>query len=86
MECHVLRSCLEQLGDLRLRQPQGFVLKPALDARPAILRLVENDFGIGQGLVAHQVSLLNNRTCKKRLIVARASFGIAVLSRRMASR
>jgi hypothetical protein len=31
-------------GDERLRQLQGFVFKPALDARPAIFRLVENDF------------------------------------------
>lgn len=47
---HVL---FEKLPDERLRQPQGLVLKPALHAGPAILRLVEDDFGVGRRLFAH---------------------------------
>ena len=37
---------LEQLRDQRLRQPDRFVLEPALDARAAVLRLVEDDAGL----------------------------------------
>src|SRR5665647_1534527 len=44
---------LEQLRDERLRQPQRLVFKPALNARAAILSLVEDDFGLGQEFVAH---------------------------------
>jgi hypothetical protein len=55
----ILRRGLEQLGHLRLREPDGFVLKAALDARAAILRLVEDDFGIGQG-VGHQSVFRNS--------------------------
>lgn len=36
---HRRHGDLEQLGNQRLRQPKGLVLKPALNARPAILRL-----------------------------------------------
>ena len=38
---------LKQLCQEGLRQPQGLILKPTLDAGPAILRLVKNDFRIG---------------------------------------
>ena len=53
MQRHVPRRGLEKLRNLGLRQPDGLVLKPALDARPPVLRLVEDDFGWGQGHVAH---------------------------------
>jgi len=48
---------LEKLPDERLRQPQRLILKPALNARAAILGLVENDFELGQRFVAHGFSL-----------------------------
>jgi hypothetical protein len=51
---HIL---LEKLPDERLRQPNRFILKPALNARAAILGLVEDDFGLGQRFVAHGFSL-----------------------------
>jgi hypothetical protein len=41
---HIL---LKQVGDERLRQPQRLILKPALDARAAILGLVKDDSGSG---------------------------------------
>ena len=56
---HRVHADLEQLGEESLRQPNRFVLKPALDPRAAILRLVEDDFGVGQRLVAHGFSLLS---------------------------
>ena len=37
---------LEQLGHVLLREPHRFILKPALDARAAILSLVEDQVGI----------------------------------------
>jgi hypothetical protein len=53
MLVHRRHGDLEQFGNERLRQPDGFVFKPALDARAAVFGLVKNDFGIGQGFVAH---------------------------------
>jgi hypothetical protein len=38
---HIL---LEQLRNERLRQPNGLVFKTALNAGPAIFRLIEDDF------------------------------------------
>ena len=34
---------LEQLGDQRLREPDGLILEAALDARAAVLGLIEDD-------------------------------------------
>ncbi len=45
---------LEKLRDERLRQPKRLIFKPALHARPPVLRLVEDDFGLGQRRVAHR--------------------------------
>jgi hypothetical protein len=42
MQADVLLGGLEKLRHLLLRQPDGFILEPALDARAAILRLVED--------------------------------------------
>ena len=39
MEGHVLWSGLKQFRDLRLGQPNRFILKPALDTRPSILKM-----------------------------------------------
>ena len=39
MEGHVLWSGLKQFRDLRLGQPNRFILKPALDTRPSILEM-----------------------------------------------
>ncbi|MHB1631179.1 MAG: hypothetical protein ACYCQL_03005 [Acidithiobacillus sp.] len=47
MQVDVGYRCLEQLGNLDLREPQRFLLKPALDACPPILGLVEDEFGLG---------------------------------------
>ena len=52
---------LEQLGNLCLRQPQGFILKTTLDARAAILGLVKDDFRLGQMFVTHGSSSKMNR-------------------------
>jgi hypothetical protein len=46
---------LEQLRHQLLRQPHGLVLKPALNARPAILRLVEDHRRLRLGFLAHGV-------------------------------
>ena len=47
---HIL---LEQLGNERLRQPDRFILKAALNARPAILCLVKNDARLWRWFVWH---------------------------------
>ena len=47
---------LEQFGDLRLRQPDRLVLQPALDTRSTILRLVEEDLGLRERIVGHDVN------------------------------
>jgi hypothetical protein len=82
---HIL---FEKLPDERLRQPQGLVLKPALDARATVLRLVEDDFGMGQRFVAHGFSLLS--LCFEPFGIAEQlpapSSGMGGFSRRMASR
>jgi hypothetical protein len=44
---HRVDANLEQLRQKRLRQPNRLILKPALHTRPAILRLVKDDFRIG---------------------------------------
>ena len=44
MLVHGRNRDLEQLRDERLCQPERLILKPALDARAAVLRLVEDDF------------------------------------------
>ena len=49
----VLLGRLEKLRHVLLREPDGFVLKPALDARSAILGLVEDEVGIGSWFVFH---------------------------------
>ena len=51
---HVL---LEQLRHERLRQPDRLVLEPALDARPAVLGLVEDDAGLRRRFVGHRYFL-----------------------------
>jgi hypothetical protein len=43
MNRYILGRGLKQLRDHRLRQPDRLILKPALNARPAILGLVKND-------------------------------------------
>ena len=53
VERDILRRGIEQLGNLGLRQPEGFIFKPALDARATVLRLVEDDAGLRLGFVAH---------------------------------
>jgi hypothetical protein len=60
MQRHVLRRGLKQLRHLRLRHPHRLILKPALDARAPVLRLVEQEFGIGFGCVAH-AGLISDR-------------------------
>jgi len=50
-------AVLEKLRNLGLRQPDGFVLKPALNARPPILRLVEDDCGKGSSLMAQSLGV-----------------------------
>ena len=50
---------LEQFGNERLRQPQRLVFETALDAGAAILRLVQDDFGIGQSFVTHRFRLIS---------------------------
>lgn len=57
VQVDVRRHGLEQLGNLNLRQSQRFVFKSALHTLAAILRLVEDDFRIGQRFVAHEFSL-----------------------------
>ena len=44
---------LKQLRDQRLRQPERLVLEPALDARAAVLGLVEDDAGLRRRVVGH---------------------------------
>src|SRR5438045_687340 len=44
---------LEKLADERLCQPDGFILKPALDARLPVLRLVEDQRGWAGGFVGY---------------------------------
>jgi hypothetical protein len=44
---------LKQLRDKCLRQPDRFIFKTALNTRPPVLGLVEDDFGLGQGFVTH---------------------------------
>ena len=51
---HIL---LKQFRDLRLREPDRFVFKPALDARPAILGLLENGAGLRQRIIKHEFFL-----------------------------
>src|SRR5690606_19138066 len=41
---------LEQLGDLGLGEPKSLILEAALDARAAVLGLVQQDFAVGEGL------------------------------------
>jgi hypothetical protein len=53
MEGHVLRSGLEKLGNLGLCQPERLVFKSALDACAAVRGLIEDDFRLRQGVVAH---------------------------------
>lgn len=48
MQRHVLRRGLEQLRNLRLRQPDRLVFQPALDARAPVFRLVEQEFAAGR--------------------------------------
>ena len=40
---------LEKLSDERLRQPDCLTLEPALDARAAVFRLLEEEFAAGRG-------------------------------------
>ena len=56
MKGDVLRRGLEKLGNLRLRQPQRFILEPALNAGTSILGLIEQKFGLGQRLSCHVVT------------------------------
>jgi len=44
---------LEQFADECLRQPDRFVFEAALDARPAVLRLVEDDAGLRRLVDGH---------------------------------
>ena len=53
---HVLRRGLKKFRNLRLCQPDRFVLKTALHARSAILGLVKDEFGLGQRIVTHGVA------------------------------
>jgi hypothetical protein len=62
---HIL---VEQLSDERLRQPQRVVLKPALNARTAILRLVEDDFRLGQRCVAHAATPFVISLCPRMIM------------------
>src|SRR5678816_3206891 len=52
MQRDVLRGRLERLRHLRLRQPDSLPLGVALDARSAILGLVEDQFGAALGGIA----------------------------------
>jgi hypothetical protein len=58
MQIDVGHRRLKKLGHLNLRQPQRLILKPALDARAAILRLLEDDFGLRQRFFTHGFRLL----------------------------
>mgnify|MGYP001578538324 CR=1 FL=1 len=49
---HVL---LEQIGDQRLRQPDGLALEAALDARPAVFGLLENELGFTPDAVLREL-------------------------------
>jgi len=53
---HRAYADLKKLRHERLSEPHRFILKPALDARATILRLVEDDFGLRQWLVAHDMT------------------------------
>ena len=59
MERDILRRRLKKFRHQCLRHPDIFMLEPALDARAAILGLVEDDAGLGLGLVAHAVTSLS---------------------------
>ena len=39
-------SHLKEVGDQGLREPEGFILKAAFDARAPILGLVEENFSV----------------------------------------
>jgi hypothetical protein len=43
VEVNVRDGGLEKFSDLGLREPDGFIVKPTLDAGAAALGLVEND-------------------------------------------
>lgn len=47
MQRDALRRGLEKVRHLRLSQPNRALLKPALDAGLTVLRLVENEAGLG---------------------------------------
>ena len=53
---HGWHGHLEQFGDLGLREPDGFVLQPAPDARAPVLRLVEENLGLRKRLVTHALT------------------------------
>jgi hypothetical protein len=55
MQIDVGNRRLEKLGYLRLRQPQRFILEPALNAGTPILGLIEQEFGLGQRLSRHAI-------------------------------
>jgi len=73
---------LKQLRHQLLGQPDGFTFQSALDARAAILRLVEDDFGFGQRLVTHgRASLLPDAASPHNLARgARASRWVGVMA------
>jgi hypothetical protein len=56
VEGYILECRLKQFGNLSLSKPQGLIVKTALDAGTPVFGLVEDEFGLGQGLVAHIIS------------------------------
>ncbi|MGQ0507767.1 MAG: hypothetical protein ACT4TC_20895 [Myxococcaceae bacterium] len=63
---HIL---LKQLGDQRLREPNGLALEPALDASSAVLGLVEDQLALG-GVFGHGVTEAYRwtRSCDPELV------------------
>lgn len=62
MQCDVLGRGLKQLPHQRLSHPDRLLLEPALDARPPIRRLVQNDLGVGFGVRLHSSALRHSGT------------------------
>lgn len=65
----VLLGRLKQLRNERLRQPDGLILKPALDARAPVLGLIENDFRLRCGFFAHGIAFHFKKSAEKLLPV-----------------
>lgn len=62
MQGDVLGRRLEQFRHLRLRQPNGALIEPALNARLAVLGLVEDQAGVGRWFGCAHFSLTISAT------------------------